>query len=46
MPNEQKASVLQGTLDMMVLQTLATLGPLHGYAIGARIEQYRAGRFN
>lgn len=31
--------VLQGTLDLMVLQTLATLVPLHGYAIGARIEQ-------
>ena len=39
MPNEQKASVLQGTLDLMVLQTLATVGPLHGYAISARIEQ-------
>jgi hypothetical protein len=32
MPNEAKAGVLQGTLDLMVLQTLATLGPLHGYA--------------
>ena len=39
MPNEEKAGVLQGTLDLMVLQTLATLGPLHGYAIAARIEQ-------
>ena len=39
MPNEAKAGVLQGTLDLMVLQTLATLGPLHGYAIAARIEQ-------
>jgi len=26
-----KADILQGTLDLMVLQTLATLGPLHGY---------------
>ena len=43
MPNEQKAGVLQGTLDLMVLQTLATLGPLHGYAIGARIEQVSGG---
>lgn len=39
MPNEAKAGVLRGTLDLMVLQTLATLGPLHGYAIAARIEQ-------
>src|SRR6516225_941705 len=39
MPNEEKAGVLQGTLDLMVLQTLATLGPLHGYAIAARLEQ-------
>src|SRR5438105_5680663 len=43
MPNEQKAGVLQGTLDLMVLQTLATLGPMHGYAIAARIEQVSNG---
>ena len=35
--------MLQGTLDLMVLQTLATLGPSHGYAIGARLEQVSAG---
>jgi transcriptional regulator len=34
-----RADILQGTLDLMVLQTLATLGPLHGYAIAARLEQ-------
>jgi PadR family transcriptional regulator, regulatory protein PadR len=38
-----KAEVLQGTLDMMVLQTLATMGPQHGYAIAARLEQVSAG---
>ena len=38
-----KADILQGTLDLMVLQTLATLGPLHGYAIAARLEQVSAG---
>src|SRR5213592_1443872 len=38
-----KAGVLQGTLDLMVLQTLATLGPLHGYAIAARLEQVSDG---
>lgn len=34
-----KTGVLQGTLDLMVLQTLETLGPQHGYAIAARLEQ-------
>jgi len=38
-----KADLLQGTLDLMVLQTLATLGPLHGYAIAARLEQVSDG---
>jgi PadR family transcriptional regulator, regulatory protein PadR len=38
-----KADVLQGTLDLMVLQTLATLGPMHGYAIAARLEQVSGG---
>jgi len=43
MPNEAKANVFQGTLDLMVLRTLATLGPLHGYAIAARIGQVSSG---
>jgi len=45
MPNRKhaKADVLQGTLDLMVLQTVATLGPLHGYAIAARLEQVSTG---
>jgi PadR family transcriptional regulator PadR len=34
-----KMDVLQGTLDLMVLQTLESLGPLHGYGIARRIEQ-------
>src|SRR6186997_471616 len=38
-----KADVLQGTLDLMILQTLASLGPLHGYSIAARLEQVSAG---
>jgi len=38
-----KADVLQGTLDLMVLQTLSTMGPLHGYRIAARLEQVSAG---
>ena len=45
MPNRdpEKADVLQGTLDLMVLQTVATLGPLHGYAVAARLEQVSGG---
>ena len=38
-----KADVLQGTLDLMVLQTLESLGPRHGYAIAARLEQVSGG---
>jgi PadR family transcriptional regulator PadR len=38
-----KADVLQGTLDLMVLQTLDTLGSQHGYAIAARLEQVSSG---
>jgi len=40
---KSKANVLQGTLDLMVLQTLATLGPMHGYTIAARLEQVSDG---
>src|ERR1700735_4299380 len=36
---DAKLDLLQGTLDLMVLQTLATLGTLHGYGIARRIEQ-------
>lgn len=45
MPNKErgKADVLQGTLDLMLLQTVAALGPLHGYSIAARLEQVSAG---
>jgi PadR family transcriptional regulator PadR len=35
----EKAEVWQGTLALMVLKTLETLGPLHGYGIARRIEQ-------
>jgi PadR family transcriptional regulator PadR len=34
-----KSEILQGTLDLMVLKTLETMGPLHGYGIARRIEQ-------
>ncbi|HEV8043085.1 MAG TPA: PadR family transcriptional regulator [Bryobacteraceae bacterium] len=36
---ENKSEILQGTLDLMVLQTLQAMGPLHGYGIARRIEQ-------
>ncbi len=34
-----RPEILQGTLDLMVLKSLAALGPLHGYGIARRIEQ-------
>jgi len=43
MSNEARAGVLQGTLDLMILHTLAVLGPQHGYAIAARLEQVSHG---
>ena len=36
---EGRAEILQGTLDLMVLKTLDSMGPLHGYGIARRIEQ-------
>ena len=36
---ESKSDILQGTLDLMVLQTLDAMGPLHGYGVARRIEQ-------
>jgi transcriptional regulator len=45
MPQERppKLDLIQGSLDIMVLQTLATMGSLHGYGIARRIEQVGAG---
>ena len=40
--SESKLDLLQGTLDVMVLQTLETMGALHGYGIARRIEQVSA----
>jgi transcriptional regulator len=39
MPHDKKLDLLQGTLDLLVLQTLAAMGPMHGYGIARRIEQ-------
>ena len=45
MPNGEasRAGILQGTLDLMILQTLHAMGPQHGYAIAARLEQVSGG---
>jgi PadR family transcriptional regulator, regulatory protein PadR len=37
--SDAQSSILQGTLDLIVLKTLEHLGPLHGYGIARRIEQ-------
>jgi PadR family transcriptional regulator, regulatory protein PadR len=39
---ESKAGILQGTLDLMVLKTLDSMGTMHGYGIARRIEQISA----
>ena len=36
---QSKLDLLQGTLDLMVLQTLTAMGSLHGYGVARRIEQ-------
>jgi transcriptional regulator len=39
MTGKARTEILQGTLDLLVLKTLETLGPLHGFGIARRIEQ-------
>lgn len=43
MPQEPRIDLIQGSLDIMVLQTLAAMGPLHGYGVARRIEQVAEG---
>ena len=40
---EPKGEVLQGTLDLMVLRTLETMGPQHGFGLARRIQQVSGG---
>src|SRR5690349_22542803 len=40
---EAKSEVLQGTLDLMVLRTLQTMGPQHGFGLAKRIQQISGG---
>jgi PadR family transcriptional regulator, regulatory protein PadR len=42
----EKTDVWQGTLALMILKTLETLGPLHGYGIARRIEQTSGGKLS
>ena len=37
--SQSKSDILQGTLDLLVLKTLDTMGPIHGWGIAKRIEQ-------
>ncbi len=39
MSKEAKPEILQGTLDLMVLRTLETMGPQHGFGLAKRIQQ-------
>jgi len=41
---DKKSDVWQGTLALMVLRTLESIGPLHGYGIARRIEQTSGGQ--
>ena len=43
---EQKAEIVQGTLTLMILKTLAVLGPTHGYGIARRIEEISGDAFS
>ena len=36
---DKRSDIMQGTLDLMVLKTLESMGPLHGFGIARRIEQ-------
>ena len=40
---DPKADILQGTLDLMVLRTLQTIGPQHGFGLAKRIQQIAEG---
>ena len=43
-PTDKQSALVQGTLDMLILKTLA-LEPMHGYGIGVRIEHISKGVF-
>ena len=39
MADNERVELLHGTLDLIVLRALATMGPLHAYALASRLEQ-------
>ena len=39
---EEKLDLLKGTLDLLVLQILSSMGPLHGYGLARRLERSAA----
>src|SRR5262245_5305483 len=39
MPRKERVELLQGTLDLIVLRALSTMGPQHAYALTTRLEQ-------
>jgi PadR family transcriptional regulator, regulatory protein PadR len=39
MPQREQVELLHGTLDLIVLRALATMGPLHAYGLASRLEQ-------
>ena len=43
-PADKQSGLVQGTLEMLILKTLA-IGPMHGYGVGVRIEQVSRGVF-
>jgi DNA-binding PadR family transcriptional regulator len=44
--SKDKPEVPYGTLDLLILKSLETMGRMHGYALARRIEQVSAKRFN
>src|SRR3954463_7808588 len=46
MMHDDQSEVWPGTLALMILKTLETMGPLHGYGIASRIEQTSGDRLN
>jgi PadR family transcriptional regulator, regulatory protein PadR len=42
----ERVELLQGTLDLIVLRALSTMGPLHAYSLAARLEQIASHRFS
>jgi PadR family transcriptional regulator PadR len=43
---DSKTGILQGTLDLMVLRTLQSMGPQHGFGLARRIQQISGGALN